>query len=158
MVSACAAPAVWTPLPVTTSLVATPGVNVTVWVFVRLEPSSFALTVTLCAVVEDVRGAVYVPSPLSVVAQFDVQAPGNVPSVVESVPTPPLKARFVPAEFLSCTVMVDVDTLLAVIDVGAAPTVDCTSAAGAVLVTACAPKVASRFAALSWALFAPGCV
>src|SRR5258705_331419 len=68
-----------------TSLVAAPGANVTVWVFVRLEPSSFALTVTLCAVVDDVSVAVYVPLPLSIVAQFVVQAPGNVPSVGDSV-------------------------------------------------------------------------
>ena len=158
MVSDCATPAVWEPLPVTTSFVATPGAKVTVWVFVRLEPSSFALTVTLCAVVDDVSVAVYVPSPLSVVAQFDVQAPGNVPSVVDSVTTPPLNVRFVPAEFLSCTVIVDVVAPLAVIDVGAAARVDCTSAAGAVFVTVCAPKVASRFPALSRTWFEPGCV
>ena len=35
-----------------------PGANVTVIVFVMLEPSSFALTVTLCAVVDDVSVAV----------------------------------------------------------------------------------------------------
>ena len=51
-------PAVWLVEPVITNFVALPGANVTAPVFEMLEPSSFALTVTLCAVVDDVRVAV----------------------------------------------------------------------------------------------------
>jgi hypothetical protein len=44
---------------------------------------------------------VYVPFPLSVVAQSVVQLLGNVPSVVETVTVPPLVERFEPLAFFS---------------------------------------------------------
>jgi hypothetical protein len=124
---------------------------------VRLEPSSFALTVAVWATVEDVSVAVYVPSRLFVVAQFVVQAPGNVPAVVDTVTVPPLAARFVLLAFFSWTVIVDVEVPLAVI--GLVPlTVEVERDAGAVFVTAVAARFAARLPALSWSLFVAGWV
>jgi hypothetical protein len=82
-----------------------------------------------------------------------------VPSVVDTVTAPPLAVRFDADEFLSRTVIVVVEEPFAVIDAGLAPTVDVDSAAGAVFVTDRAdPSDATRFPALSWSLFEPGCV
>src|SRR5262249_33102714 len=124
------------------------------------ELSSFALTVTAAfAVVEEVRMAVYVPSPLSVVAQSAVQLPAKVPPAVETVTVPPLEVRFVPPAFFSSTVTVEVELPFAVIDAGEGVTVDCDSEAGAVVVTERAePSEATRLPALSCSLFEPGCV
>src|SRR5438067_7449303 len=97
----------------------------------RSEPSSFALTVTLCAVVDEVRVAVYVPLPLFVTAP-------SAPSVTASVTVPPPVERFVPAAFFNWTVIVEVDEPLAVIEVGDANTIDCASEPTALIAMLCA--------------------
>ena len=57
------------------------------------------VTVAVPAAVEEVRVAVYVPSPLFVTAESD-------PSVVLSATVPPLAVRLLPFASLSCTVIV----------------------------------------------------
>jgi len=84
------------------------------------DPSSWPVTVTLWAVVDEVSTAVYVPLLLSVIDPSE-------PAPTASMTVPPPVARFVPAAFFSCTVTVEVETPFAVIDPGAALTVVCVS-------------------------------
>ena len=75
---------------------APPDVNATLAVFVRDAAFSLAEIVAEPVVAEDVSVAVYVPSPLSVVAQSLVQPAGNAPRVAETVTVPPPVVRKLP--------------------------------------------------------------
>ena len=68
------------------------------------EPSSWPVTLTLCATVGEVNVAVYVPSPTFVTEPSE-------PAPTASVTVPPPVARFVPDAFFSCMVTVEVEEL-----------------------------------------------
>src|SRR5713226_9459414 len=104
------------------------------------EPSSWPVTVTLCAVVDEVSVAVYVPSPKFVTDPSD-------PAPTESVTVPPPVARFVPAAFFSCTVTVEVEAPFAVIDPGDALTVVWVSDGTALIEIDCVETLPSRLPA-----------
>jgi hypothetical protein len=124
-----------------------PALKVTAAVATTLEPSIFADTVAVAALVDEVRVAVYVPLPLSVTDPSD-------PAVVASVTVPPLAPRFVPALFFNVTVIADVLAPFAVIALGAAVTAVWASEGAPVVATACAPKVATEFPATSFSCWA----
>jgi len=114
----------------------------------RPEPSSWPVTVTLWANVEEVSVAVYVPSPKFVTDPSD-------PAPTASVTVPPPVARLVPAAFFSCTVTVEVEAPFAVIEPGAAETVDWLSDATAVIEIDWAETLPSKLPALSFTFWAP---
>ena len=80
------APAVCEPEPVTTNLVAVPGVKVTDAVFVNALESKVALTLAAPTLVPDVNVAVYVPLLLFVVDPTE-------PKVEDTTTVPPDEVR-----------------------------------------------------------------
>ena len=90
-----------------------PGVNATISLSVIGFPSIVPVIVALPAVTDDVKVAVYVPSPLSVTED-------NVPEVVDNKTIAPPVVKLVPMPFLACTVIIVVELPFATIEFEAA--------------------------------------